>query len=177
MIRILRHFFFLAGMTFIAVAFTNAYFADQATVNSNSFTTSRASFTDVVLNEIYANPPGSNESNGEWVEIYNKGDWAWDANGWRLKDASDHILVIDSTKTGGSTVVPPHGWLVINRNGDPNFSLNNGAETVYLIRPDGVADTFSYTTTTEDKSWARRPDGVGPWFGNQTPTPGGTNGP
>jgi len=182
MIRILKHLFFVAGMAFIAVAFTNAYFVDQAAINNNSFTTSTGSASSIRLNEIYANPindpPGSsNESNGEWVELYNNGDWAWDVNGWKLVDKENHTLVINSSKTNGPTIVPAHGWLVVNRNGDPDFSLNNGDEIIYLYSDTMASiDNFHYTNTTETKSWSRRPDGTGGWVGNQIPTPGATNG-
>ena len=73
-------------------------------------------------------------------------------------------------------MVPSHGWLVVNRNGDPNFSLNNGSETVYLYNGGTLIDSFHYTATTETKSWGRKPDGIGVWFSDLTPTPGGTNG-
>lgn len=180
--NVVKSIFVLIGVLFVASSFTNAYLSDVATSSGNSFATSMASPNDVKLNEIYANPTNNNpldpsdESNGEWLEIYNTSDWSWDVNGWRLEDAAHKSIIVDASKTGGSTVVPAHGWLVVNRNGDPNFSLNNGSETVYLYDGGMLIDSFHYTTTTETKSWGRKPDGLGTWFSDLTPSPGGTNG-
>jgi len=174
--KIIRLLFVISVALLITSGLTGAYIVDGESSIGNSLTAGTAPAQNIVLNEIYPNPPGSSEANSEWLELYNKGDWAWNVNGWRLVDFANNSMVIDGTKTGGSTVVPPHGWLVVNRNGNQNFSLNNDSETISLYNAGMLIDSFHYTTTTEAKSWGRKPDGIGAWFNDLTPTPGATNG-
>jgi predicted ribosomally synthesized peptide with SipW-like signal peptide len=172
--------FLVSAALFVVSAVTMASLYDKEISTANSFTAGSSSNTDIALNEIYANPPGSAESNGEWVEVYNIGSWAIDLNGWYLYDKDGHSLQITSANvTGGSTLVSAKGYLVVNRNGDPYFSLNNSNETIYLydgiIDGGALIDSKSYPTTIEDKSWSRIPNGTGAWSDGHTPTPGGPN--
>ena len=146
----------------------------------------------VVMNEFLPNPTGANNAskpNGEWVELYNNGLVAIDVNGWYLYDSDNAYELQISTSnsdndndTGdsGETIVPAHGWLVVYRDNDADFSLNNsGGDTVKLY--DGaigsganLLDSFAYSSTTEGKTYARIPDGTGSWV-DPVPTPGGKN--
>lgn len=58
-----------------------------------------------------------------------------------------------------------------------SFSLNARGETVLLTRPDGsLADEIAYPgNLPSDVSYGRQPDGGGPWFYFQNPTPGASN--
>lgn len=140
----------------------------------------------IVLNEFLPNPVGADNAampNGEWVELYNNGTASVDVNNWVLYDVNDtHDLVVNAgnTNTGG-TIVAPSGFLVVYRNGDGGFELNNiGGDTVRLynntIGSGGVLiDSYAYTTdATIGKSYARSPDGTGAWV-DPDPTPGGPN--
>lgn len=125
-------------------------------------------FADIIINEVLPNPVGDDNAskpNGEWVELFNNSE-SVDASGWILYDSDDkHELVITLEDTNGGTIIPAHGWLVIYRNGDSDFSLNNsGDETVRLFNKtieSGLIpiSTFSYSGSTEEKSWGRIPDG------------------
>jgi len=132
----------------------------------------------VVINELLPNPSGD-ERAGEWVELFNQGK-AVDVDGYRLKDASDHELVIGLDYVEGTTVVPAGGWLVIKRNNHPSFSLNNsGSETIDLWDNASPAarlvDSFSYSGSVVDKSWGRIPDGGDIFAEGLDPTPNGAN--
>lgn len=136
----------------------------------------------VVLNEFLPNPEGDESGpkpNGEWVELYNNGSESINVSGWHLYDALDHDLPITSSNTDtGGTTIASHGWLVVYRDGDGDFSLNNDGDTVKLydgnIPSANLLDSYSYSSTTEGKTYARVPDGTGGWV-DPVPTPGEKN--
>lgn len=130
----------------------------------------------VVINEILPNPVGD-DTNTEWVELYNATPSLIDLSGYKLKDANGHEQLISGTITA-------NGWIVIYSQG--SFSLNNsGIEAIELFDPVSLfpINTFSYTDSDEGKSWGRYPDGgeissqvLDPTLGNtnrqpSTPTP------
>ncbi|OGY45369.1 MAG: hypothetical protein A3A24_02245 [Candidatus Buchananbacteria bacterium RIFCSPLOWO2_01_FULL_46_12] len=141
---------------------------------------------DIVINEFLPNPTGSDSAskpNGEWVEIYNNGFWPIDLNHWMLYDEnnSNELEIQDSNTNTGDTIISPAGFLVVYRNGDSDFSLNNtGGDQVRLYhRPINSAgiliDSYTYTVDApENKSFARIPDGTGE-FVDPIPTPGQPN--
>ena len=140
----------------------------------------------VVINEFLPNPAGSDKlpkPDGEWVELYNSGNSSVDVAGWMLYDSNDsHELLISTGNTdSGGTEVPAKGFLVVYRNEDPDFALNNkGGDTVRLydgkIKDGGnLVDSYSYTMDAPtNKSFARIPDGSDNWV-DPVPTPGGPN--
>ncbi|MFA5095306.1 MAG: TasA family protein [Candidatus Paceibacterota bacterium] len=139
----------------------------------------------VVLNEFISNPSGLDDAlmpGGEWVELYNNSSVAFDLSGWAIYDNDDsHKLYIQNSNTNtGGTVIGAHGFLVVYRNGDPDFNLNNDADSVrlatgYPIASSIVVDSYSYTEEKpEGYSYARIPDGVGSWV-DPIPTPGVSN--
>jgi len=118
---------------------------------------------------------------GEWVELRNLGDADVNASGWVLYDSDDaHELYITSTNTDtGNAIIPSNGWLVVYRDGDSDFSLNQGADEVrlydgYPVEESDLIDKTNYTYSNENISWARIPDGTGT-FKESEPTPGKTN--
>jgi hypothetical protein len=140
----------------------------------------------IVINEFLPNPKGKDNApmpNGEWVELYNKGESDVDVAGWMLydeKDSNELPITPDNTNTG-STIVPAGGFLVVYRNGDGDFALDNkGGDTVRLYDgkiSDGanLIDSHTYTIDAlEGKSFARIPDGSNNWE-DPIPTPGEPN--
>jgi hypothetical protein len=171
-------------MLFIGLSYSGAHLSDSVAVTGNAFIAEQSSNYDVVLNEVYANPIGDEAATmpgGEWLELYNKGHWPIDVNGWYLYDALvSHDFKISTVNVlSGSTVIAPRGYLVIYRNGDADFSLNNGSETVRLyddsLLVGNLIDSFSYMNTQESKSWSTIPDGTDIWSDGHVPTPGGPN--
>ena len=141
----------------------------------------------VVINEVLPDPSVS-DTQDEWVELYNSDSESVDVGGYVLKDASDsHEMIIDGSKTNGSTIVNPHSWLVVYRRGDSDFSLNNtDEEIIRLFAPSDLVtpvNTFPYNGSSVDMSWGRIPDGgtvsptklaISPGSANispETPTP------
>ena len=152
---------------------------------SNTFIAGASSNTDIVINEFVPNPLGSDNAampGGEWVELYNKGDWAIDLNGWRLYDSIDshELEILALNIVGGDTVIPAKGYLVVYRNTDSDFALNNsGGDSVRLyddIMSSGtLIDSIGYLNSTEDKSWSRMPNGIGSFSDGHITTPNGPN--
>ncbi len=109
--------------------------------------------TDIVINELMVEPP-SGHRDGEFIELYNKGNSTVDLAGWELD------LGVNYTFPGGTTI-PAGGYLVIAANlqltssafpaanvvGPYSGNLSNSGERVRLIDQWGnTADEVHYHT-------------------------------
>jgi len=118
-----------------------------------------ASESGVVINEIEANPAGT-DSGAERVELYNMGGVPIDLGGWTISTTAGSIVGVT---IADGTVIPAKDYVLVGSdsqwidNADESLSLkNNGGETV---------DT-SIVFTDEDNdanSWQRSPDGGTNW--------------
>lgn len=147
------------------------------------------STSHVLINEFMPNPVGSDQGtagaplDGEWVEIFNPTPIAIDLAGYVLYDNNNtHALNITGaiTNTGG-TIVPSLGYLVVYRDGDADFEMNNaGGDSVRLFSAEiglgGIlVDSHTYVRDgAENKSFARVPDGSSNWIDPDS-TPGEPN--
>ena len=184
--KLLLIIFSVGFLAIIVSSSTSTIFLGRTSLFNNSFSVAISSNTDIKLNEIIPNPNGDDNApmpNGEWVELYNSGSSPIDVNGWRLYDAIDsHELDITAANVlGGSTIIPTHGFLVVYRNCDSDFSLNNDSsgDTVRLydglISVGNLIDSYNYTNPNASWVFARIPDGNGLWVASSTQTPGGPN--
>lgn len=138
----------------------------------------------VALNEILADPPPdlAGDANGdgvrdtsddEFVEVINHSSASVDLTGWSLHDATalrhafgDGLVLapgeIYVVFGGGSPAGIPSRFDVASTGG---LSLNNTADDVRLVGPDGVPlDVHAYGSEGNgDESMIRVPDGTGPW--------------
>jgi hypothetical protein len=122
---------------------------------------------ELVINEFIPNPEGSDEEN-EWIEIYNVGDNDVDLNGWKIQDASGKSYTFKEEK------IPAKDYLVLARP-KTKISINNDAETLGLIAPDG-AEAFKISFSGGSKegySFARF--GPNDWRWTKILTPGKAN--
>jgi len=146
-------------------------------------------WSDIVINEFLPNPIGNDNApmpDGEWVELYNKGDVDKDISGWFLSDIHffSQRLYIDTSNTHtGNTMVPTKGFLVVYLNGAYSDWLDNDTDIVELWKPKRygyrLVDLHSYNkwlgdVVLENKSFARIPDGSNIWY-DPIPTPGMPN--
>ncbi len=121
--------------------------------------------TDIVINEIMANPP-SKQRDGEFIELYNRGVVAVDLGGWKLDEG------VDFTFPPGTTIAPD-GYLVIAANaawlsanygglsalGNWDGSLANGGERIRLRDAQGnLANQVDYCFGGE---WPEQASGNG----------------
>lgn len=155
-----------------------ARYADGSSTTSVNVTVSNAPSGprqpvngEVLINEFVA--ANGTVQTSEWVELYNTTTETLDiGNMW-----------IDDIAAGGGapkqipadTTIAAGGYYVMT------FSsfLNNTGDDVRFLDDDGttVFDAYTYTTTTTDMSWCRKPDG-GAWAAIEcSPTQGATNDP
>jgi len=115
----------------------------------------------IIITELMVNPDCVVDALGEWLELYNTTDQAWDVNGWALKDSGTDNVTLG---TGAPLVIQSHGYLVVGRNGDVatnghvtlsfvyppnNFTLGNSidGDEVILVGPGNVeVDKVAYST-------------------------------
>jgi hypothetical protein len=117
----------------------------------------------------------------DWVELYNKGATSIDLGGFTITD--DPTMPTKVTLSAGVTV-PAHGYLLLWADNQVQgldhlaFKLDASAESITLFAPGGTQlDTYAWTTAAPtDTSYARVPDGTGPFITSTTPTCGATNG-
>ncbi len=109
----------------------------------------------LVFTEIMFNPAAVGDSEGEWLEIHNTTEAEIDLNGWTLHDNSEEGFRFEAAQP---QLIPPGGWFVLARNGDPeinggiladlafeNLALGNGGDELRLLDPFGsLIDAVSY---------------------------------
>ncbi len=140
----------------------------------------------VVINEIYANPPGD-DTGTERVEIYNAGPTAVNMTGWAIDDLAtiDAVGVrcripedFDTTACPGSVIIQPGEFRLLKGQTAAAW-INNGNEIIYLVagRVVGapVVSQVQYNPATPDSSYAALPNGSSN-FAWRTPTLCATNG-
>lgn len=120
--------------------------------------------SDIVINEIFANPENEDD---EFLELYNNTDSEINLSGWIFSDLVKNYTIADAK-------ISPKGFLVLEKS-LTGIALNNSSEKVSLIDSNGnQVDSFSYESTTENTSLSRSPDGAGD-FNNGTNVTKGTN--
>ena len=122
----------------------------------------------VVMNEINYHSPDDRDT-GDWVELYNSGDYLADLSGWQFKDGNNqHSFVLPDP-----TPLQPHGFLVLCQDrmamesisqvpciGDFDFGLRNSGELIRLYDQDGLlVDSVVYG---DSAPWPEEADGDGP---------------
>ncbi|MFA7245084.1 MAG: lamin tail domain-containing protein [Candidatus Magasanikbacteria bacterium] len=114
--------------------------------------------TNIVLNEIYPNPPGS-DSDDEFIEIWNKGTETIDLKDWQLSDSSKKKYTI---KQG---VLKANEFIVFKRTMTQIALNNTGGDEVKLFSPNGaIVNSVSYPGSASDSfSYVRQDDATWVW--------------
>jgi hypothetical protein len=93
--------------------------------------------TPVRITALLPNPAGPDEGHGA-VTLRNTGESPVDLTGWTLRDRAENEFQLSGQIAGGSNME-----LVMASHDMP---LNNGGDTVEVVRPDGtIAHSVSYT--------------------------------
>jgi PKD repeat protein len=125
--------------------------------------------SDIKINEFFPNPPGASEAAFEFIELINIGSSSVDISGWRIDDVdgnSDGPYAIPA----GTTLAA--GGIIHFLGTTTGVTLNNTNDSVRLIDGAGsVVQVFTYSSTTEGKSYNRSGD----TFVLADPTPGQPN--
>lgn len=144
---------------------------------------------DLVINEFLAyNLTGLSDPQNEmedWVEVHNLSDVSVDLSGYYVSDRLNNPTKWKvPSDAGDSTVVPAGGYVLLyaDEDGDDgwnhmNFKLNNNGEVLVLRSPDGfsLADSVHFGASQADQSFARLPNGTGPFEPTTELTPGACN--
>ena len=119
----------------------------------------------VLLSEALPNPHARYAS--EWVELANHSDTPADLGGWMIDDGSGGGSPF---KLPAGTQLAAQGLLLVEL---PKALLNNGGDTVRLLRPDGsTADEHRFEAAQPDTSTCRVDQA---WLAQCAPSPGQPN--
>lgn len=98
---------------------------------------------EIYLSEVLPDPAGTDTKN-EWIELYNSENTPIILNNYSLKDESTKFFYLDNI------TIPNQTYLIIY----PTFTLNNGADSVFLYLNNIVIDNMSYKQTEENISFS-----------------------
>jgi len=120
----------------------------------------------VVINEFMPNPEGSDGGSNEWVEFYNTGSQEVDLTQHYFDDDNDFDEDIGKGIVQLSGVLQAHSLCYLGL----SSYLNNDGDVPTLFKDDkSIVDSYSYSSSTEGKSYSRIPDGGG-WQSDQNPS-------
>ncbi len=138
-----------------------------------------ADYTGLVMNEMA--PKGVPD---DWIELRNNGLAAIPLCGVILAQSYDDVTVPEGSNrfTFGDVSLAPGEYLVVASGPELPYGLSKDApERITLFTPAGqVLDDTAWVATpatefTALESWARIPDGTGPWKRVENPTKGTAN--
>ena len=126
----------------------------------------------IVISEIYPNPFGrdNREGNYEWIELYNNSDEDINLRGWRIDDilgkgSKAHIIKEDK-------IIKARNFAVFE-NVQTKIMLNNSGDEVNILWPDGeIVDSVRYEKASEGFSYNWTPNS---WEWSSKITPGKNN--
>ncbi len=130
---------------------------------------------DIIISEIFPNPAGD-DSQEEFIELYNAGARDIDLSEWRLGDESAKRYTIESGKDKGefSTIIKAKGYWVIKR-ALTKIALNNSSDAVMLYQPfkDKPCASVRYEKSFEGQSYNYIEKNKYAW--SETTSPGQAN--
>ena len=104
---------------------------------------------DLVITEFMANPSAVSDTDGEYVELYNRSTAAIDLDGAVLRDDGSNSHTIDGSDA--PVVIEPDGFLILARSPDPTgdgavvvdyvydtFTLGNAADEIVVATAEGT---------------------------------------
>jgi len=152
-----------SGTVNLTATFTKLSDADLAASNITPVRINEVSADDgIYVNDYFKRK--------DWVELYNTTDFAVDVEGMYLSDNPDEKpkkYQITSGMTHASTVIPPHGYLIVWCDKEEpidqlhaSFKLAAEGDELQLMAKDGSwTDRFVYAAHTSDQTVGRYPDG------------------
>jgi spore coat protein CotH len=132
---------------------------------------------DLVINEVMSNNVSTVTDNSgkfeDWIELYNTTNFPISTNGLFITDTITNLHKWNLP----NHIILPNSYFIIWADEDgsqgaehANFKLSNFGERLILSNSDSsIIDSITYLTQLEDVSFARIPNGTGP-FTMMTPT-------
>lgn len=123
---------------------------------------------DIVITEIFPNPEGD-DTEGEFIELFNKGDKDINLKNWRLGDESEREFVFKEDK-----IIKSGEYIAVLRR-ESGIALNNTNDSVKVFQPDKDAPltVIKYKDTVEGWSYALNPKNK--WVWTEAVMPGKEN--
>ncbi|MBS3155577.1 lamin tail domain-containing protein [Candidatus Woesearchaeota archaeon] len=115
-------------------------------------------YEKIKINEIFPDPYGSDNAempDGEFIELYNSGNYDLNLEGLKIKDEANHEIIITNTNTK-TTIIESKDYLTVYMNGFSGLLNNNGFEKIKLFYGDELLDEISYFNSEEDLSWSKQ---------------------
>ncbi len=112
----------------------------------------------LTITEFLPDPLGNDTApmpKGEWIELYNYGTKILDLTGLKIKDKTNHILIISNTTTY-NLQLQPDTYTLIYTNGKSGFLNNEGLEEIKLYTPNDILiEKITYSDSKEGESWSK----------------------
>jgi hypothetical protein len=106
--------------------------------NKNSSTNSyQIKPSDIVINEIYPQPD-YRKGEEEWIELYNRTDKVLNLDNFSIEDNTSKPRFLSNI------TITAHGYYVLKKNKDFNFSLNNSGDIIVLKFNELIIDQVTY---------------------------------
>ncbi len=143
---------------------------------ANSITNLSLVYEPLFISEMYPDPFGADDAfkpQGEWIELQNDGlRPIWLGGLYFTSDREDEELFITDSNTLEDLILDPDEYIVIYRDGDSDFALNNDlSQVVRLWAGDELVHEVSYTGSTTGMTWSN----IEGDFYLTPPTPGEIN--
>lgn len=129
--------------------------------------------SDIVINEFMAsNENGPKDATGkadDWLELFNKTNSNFDLSSFHL---SDNAANTKKWQIPSGVKINANGYLIFWCDEDQmqglnhtSFKLSGTGETIILADKNGaIIDSITFRNATKDKSFARKPNGTGPFI-------------
>lgn len=157
------HIYLYSGQYIVTLLVNDGELSDLDIITVNIYSPS------VIISEFIPNPLGEDKEN-EWIELFNQSDQIANLTNWQLDDQEDGSSPFVFP---ANSLIAPHQFLVL-RSPITKISLNNNADQVRLIYPDGsLATEVSYTGENE-QGFSVAFDNLD-YFWTKIPTPGSAN--
>jgi len=158
-----NHTYLYSGQYIVTLMVSDEEFSDLDIITVNIYNQS------VIISEFIPNPTGTDTEN-EWIELFNQSDQIANLTNWQLDDQEDGSSPFVFP---ANSLIAPNQFLVLRRP-ITKISLNNDADQVRLIYPDGsLATEVSYSGENE-QGFSVAFDGLD-YFWTKIPTPGSAN--
>ena len=128
-----------------------------------------AATATLVINEIYYNPPDSDEDDAEFLELHNPGNSDLDVTGYTVDDEDSEaegrtVVLTGVIPAGGYVYLTPTGFDSLTRWGiEPfatyDYGLSGGGDFLRLHDPAG--NLIDVVTYDDEGEWLTEPDGGG----------------
>ena len=116
------------------------------------------------INEIFSR---GDDTNPDWIEIYNAATQDVDLTGWKIYDNGGQAGTKPKKEFPAGEVIPANGFYVIITDdaAASAFGLSSNGETVWLENPEGtVVDEVTFPALDVTQSYGRKPDGSDNFF-------------